>query len=217
MPGAMDPSGLGCWSWAGYAFEGVRSGGSICRNGRWVKVKEPEGHLGLNVANALVGLAGPSIPLEDFSWSEHGMLLLGGIPLDAVKEDPSILLGPSTETNNFKEEWETGEIGTKIGHATSTCIMAKVALKPRPKPDVKVTRWQSPPSRQLTGGNWVVTGGRNPWNWLMSGKFNPLRPQHHVPFFNGRSFRVPRSNLRFPSGLEWFKGFWPFNQRRLIK
>lgn len=78
---------------------------------------------------------------------------------------------------------------------------------------VTVTRWQTPASDALKAGDWVVKGGKNPWNWAMSGKMNPGRPRFHVPYKNGRSHLVPESTLAPPRGVESIKALPPWNQR----
>ncbi len=76
-----------------------------------------------------------------------------------------------------------------------------------------VTRWQNPASEALETGNWVIKGDKSFWNWAMSGKMNPLRPQYHVPFNQGRTFQVSEFTLRTPRGLEGLKAAPPWNQR----
>jgi RHS repeat-associated protein len=76
------------------------------------------------------------------------------------------------------------------------------------------TRWQAPASEALVEGDWVIKGGKNWWNWAMSGKMNPLRPKFHVPYAQGKEFVVESSMLKNPSGVEMFKAAPPFNQRR---
>ena len=79
---------------------------------------------------------------------------------------------------------------------------------------INVARWQNPPSESIENGNWVMIGNKNFKNYLLSGKFNPLRPKYHVPYNNARIFTVPKSSLKYPGGLEKFKGLPPWNQRR---
>jgi RHS repeat-associated protein len=79
---------------------------------------------------------------------------------------------------------------------------------------VTVTRWQTPPSQSLRPGNWVVRGEKNAWNYLMSGKYNPLRPRYHVPYKYGRTFEVPPATLKPPTGMEAFKTYSPWRQSR---
>lgn len=93
-------------------------------------------------------------------------------------------------------------------------MMSSLLTMPARASTVTVTRWQSPPSDALRSGNWVVRGGRTRWNWAMSGKMNPLRPRYHVPFEHGRSFTVPRSFLRDPTGIEKLKSLSPWRQSR---
>ncbi len=76
---------------------------------------------------------------------------------------------------------------------------------------VTVTRWSTPPAK--CAERWVVRGGKTRWNWVMSGKCNPFRPKYHVPFDNGRCFRIPADKLAWPPGPEKFKGLFPWCQR----
>lgn len=79
----------------------------------------------------------------------------------------------------------------------------KETVSPSPPPGMaKVTRWQVPPSEVLETTNWVQKGGKFPWNWVLSGKANPLNPAHHVPSRNDRTFTVSKKELVRPPGIE---------------
>ena len=104
-------------------------------------------------------------------------------------------------------------------HVSSQSLMNYWALSsafamPASASTITVSRWQTPPSDALRSGNWVVRGGRTRWNWAMSGKMNPLRSRYHVPFKHGRTFRIPQSSFRPPTGVEGFKALPPWRQGR---
>lgn len=90
---------------------------------------------------------------------------------------------------------------------------------PKPADLVPVTRWGRP---GLERGDWVMKGGRNFLNYLLSGKFQPMyfSPANvDHPYRAGETFWVPRSTLRLPSGdsrssqqMHWFMGL--VGQRR---
>ncbi len=82
---------------------------------------------------------------------------------------------------------------------------------------ITVSRWQIPASQSLKDGDWVVRGGKNVFSYLMSGKFTPFNKKFHVSFKYGREFKVSRSTLRPPSGIEKFKTLWPWKQSRYYK
>jgi len=62
---------------------------------------------------------------------------------------------------------------------------------------VIVARW----GRQgLKSGDWVMRGGNNPWNYLMSGKYQPIANQF-ASYSSGASYTVPGSALQAPGGF----------------
>ena len=64
---------------------------------------------------------------------------------------------------------------------------------------ISVTRWGR---SGLEAGDWVMTGGKTPYNYLMSGKFQPSwMPGNNLPaaFQTGETFIVPRNVLSMPN------------------
>lgn len=69
---------------------------------------------------------------------------------------------------------------------------------------VTVTRWGDPG----TGPGWVMGGGKNPLNYLLSGKWQPGMGNQFAAYGTGHSWQVMASELGFPSGWKWVFGFF---------
>jgi RHS repeat-associated protein len=69
---------------------------------------------------------------------------------------------------------------------------------------VQVTRWGNPG----TGKGWVMAGGKNPLNYLLSGKWQPGFGNQFAAYSTGHTFEVMASELSFPSGWKWVLGFF---------
>jgi hypothetical protein len=59
-----------------------------------------------------------------------------------------------------------------------------------------------------------MRGPANLRNYVGSGKFQPGLSNHFSPLSAGEEFAVPKSELHFPSGMEWWKGL--IGQRKWI-
>ncbi|MFO0837519.1 MAG: RHS repeat-associated core domain-containing protein [Phycisphaerae bacterium] len=70
---------------------------------------------------------------------------------------------------------------------------------------VLVTRWGSP----IESGRWVMIGGANVWNYLLSGKWAPWWFGGYMPTWITNSFSmcVSKANLQSPSGLDFWKAW----------
>ena len=90
---------------------------------------------------------------------------------------------------------------------TSTILVGGVVLRPFTAQSQVVTQWTT--AGQL-GANtrWVMTGGNSYRNYIMAGG-----PQLQASYTQSVTATVSGSSLRWPSGMEWFKGF--FGQRIL--
>jgi RHS repeat-associated protein len=62
---------------------------------------------------------------------------------------------------------------------------------------VRVSRWGRP---GLRSGDWVMRGGVNWPNYILSGKWQPGFGNQFAPFTSGRPYLVPGSSLGWPSG-----------------
>jgi len=61
-----------------------------------------------------------------------------------------------------------------------------------------VSKWGAP---GLQPGSWVMKGGPSPWNYIMSGKWQPGMTNQFAPYNSGQQFSVPKSTLSWPTGV----------------
>lgn len=185
-------------------------------------IREKGRELSTNVEQAAVDIDSAPIPRPFKSMAKFSL----GFGNAGAHLDPAMLTSSLTETAVQVKEKGVAEVAANmvvniahdaqhnpeklvgeltVGIATGSAF--KRALAPTvAEGSTTVTRWQVPPSETLVPGkSWVMTGGKNWWNWALSGKMNPLRPQFHVPFKNGVTFEVPKADLARPPGIEAIK------------
>jgi RHS repeat-associated protein len=71
---------------------------------------------------------------------------------------------------------------------------------------IPVSHWGEP---GLKTNAWVMRGGKDRMNWLLSGKWQPSiwwGDNQYAPYSSGSTYYVPRKYLAWPSGIDWLKG-----------
>jgi len=89
------------------------------------------------------------------------------------------------------------------GYSTATCAGVKYTT---------VSHWGR---SGLQEGDWVMKGGKNGWNYVWSGKWQPGMGNEFAPYKTGREYLVPSSWVHWPQGRGfdgWVKGL--FGQRK---
>ena len=66
---------------------------------------------------------------------------------------------------------------------------------------IPVTRWGRP---GLQDGDWVMRGGKNPWNYFWSGKWQPGFGNRFAWPSSGTTYWVPKSSIHIPTGGQHF-------------
>ncbi len=84
---------------------------------------------------------------------------------------------------------------------TSTILVGGVLLRPFTAQNQMVTQWTTVGEIGVST-KWVMTGSNSYRNYMMAGG-----PQLQASFSQSVTTTVARSNLRWPSGGEWAKGF----------
>jgi hypothetical protein len=72
---------------------------------------------------------------------------------------------------------------------------------------VPVSHWGT---KEISSGSWVMKGTGSRMDYFWSGKWQPKwMPGKNLPavYQDGNVYSVPPDTLRFPSGINWIKGF----------
>lgn len=145
------------------------------------------------------GLPVPSQGLTDFAAGFGDGVSFG---LTDVARD---WMETNSSVNKFSSEYGFSKIAGQLN--TSAILIGGFVLRPFTAQSQLVTQWTVTGS---IGANtsWVMTGGRSYRNYIMAGG-----PELQASYSQSVSSVVSGGSLRWPSGVEWFKGF--FGQRIL--
>ena len=170
---------------------------------------------GLNVFGGFVSwIAGSGWDNSvNMGWSQAGQLGKGfaqGAAAGAVIAADAYTFGMIDPLNNLASE-KVSEYGT-AGRASRIAagisrdaLIAAVGIKGTAavqkalasRKTVTVARWGR---EGLKRGDWVMRGGKNSWNYLMSGKYQPIANQF-ASYGSGATYTVSGSALQAPGGF----------------
>ncbi len=74
-------------------------------------------------------------------------------------------------------------------------FVERKVVKSAPKIMVTVSRWGR---EGLQPGDWVMKGGRNLWNYVRSGKWDPFPWNKCANFSTGKTYKVPKPSVKLP-------------------
>jgi RHS repeat-associated protein len=140
------------------------------------------------------------------AWYQRGMM---GDILDFSRgADNYITWGLSERIMRLRGMPTPDSAAFKVGAGTAEVVSDVAGLfVPIPgKGIVTVSRWGR---AGLQSGDWVMKGGVNWWNYILSGKWQPGLGNMFAPYKSGASYQVPASSLKWPKGFGidgWIKG-----------
>ncbi|WP_417196808.1 RHS repeat domain-containing protein, partial [Akkermansia sp.] len=102
---------------------------------------------------------------------------------------------PSEIANNIATGAEVA-LGAKAFSTPVTKCCPTVLVESTEIEVTTVSRWGS----DLTPNSWVMEGTPTVWNYMWSGKWQPMFKNKFAPIWNVKSYIVPRSSLSCPSG-----------------
>jgi hypothetical protein len=120
---------------------------------------------------------------------------------DAIAEHVSLGLVRSVGGVTFDAQ-ERASAKTTAGVIIDTDMIligaASLAGAAEASENVLVSRWGRP---GLKTGDWVMKGGANYRNYILSGKWQPGFTNEFASFGSGRTYLVSRTSLRWPAGI----------------
>ncbi len=115
-------------------------------------------------------------------------------------QNPFVPDGRENIGNMIGAEYGKGLLQMAASEAAGQALGAGFRLLTRCKPLIPVSRWGR---AGLEPGDWVMKGPVSPYNYLMSGKYQPLSwPGNNIPapYMSGVAYNVPPTSLSWPTG-----------------